>query len=77
GFNLQEFDTMARHRLPVVSVIFNNNAWGMSLHGQQLLYGEHYDCVSKLPDIAYEKVAAALGCHMERVHALDELAPAL
>lgn len=77
GFNLQEFDTMARHRLPVVSVIFNNSAWGMSLHGQQLLYGEHYDCVSKLPDIAYEKVAAALGCHMERVHTLDELAPAM
>src|SRR5690606_38651590 len=45
GFNIQEFDTMVRHNLPIVTVILNNQIWGMSIHGQQILYGANYSAI--------------------------------
>ena len=39
GLNFAEFDTMARHGLPIVTVINNDQLWGMSAHGQDLIYG--------------------------------------
>lgn len=77
GFHLQEFDSYARHGLPVVTVILNNSVWGMSLHGQQILYGDDYNCISRLPDTAYEKVAEALGCYAERVDRIEDIAAAM
>ena len=43
GFHLQDFDTMVRRKLPIVTVVLNNRIWGMSLHGQQMLYGKDYE----------------------------------
>ncbi|GIW42181.1 MAG: hypothetical protein KatS3mg076_2758 [Candidatus Binatia bacterium] len=40
GLNFAEFDTMVRHGLPVVTVVNNDRQWGMSAHGQDLIYGE-------------------------------------
>lgn len=77
GFHIQEFETMARHGLPVVTVILNNRLWGMSAHGQDLVYGRERRVICALPDTPYEAVAAAFGCHGERVERLTELAPAL
>lgn len=39
GFHLQEIDTMVRHQLPIVTIVFNNTVWGMSIHGQHAVYG--------------------------------------
>ncbi len=77
GFHIQEFETMARHGLAVVTVILNNSLWAMSAHGQDLVYGRSQRVISALPDTPYEKVAAAFGCHAERVERLGELTPAL
>ncbi|ETI24352.1 hypothetical protein G647_03721 [Cladophialophora carrionii CBS 160.54] len=38
GFHIQELDTYARHALNVLTVVFNNNFWGMSVAGQDLMY---------------------------------------
>ncbi|HEU4759208.1 MAG TPA: thiamine pyrophosphate-binding protein, partial [Dehalococcoidia bacterium] len=38
GLNFAEFDTLARHNLPVITVVFNDSAWGMSKHGQQIMF---------------------------------------
>jgi len=38
GFHLQEFDTRSRHRIRVVTVVFNNEVWGVSVHGQHAVY---------------------------------------
>ncbi|KAJ9617040.1 hypothetical protein H2200_000761 [Cladophialophora chaetospira] len=38
GFHIQELDTYARHNLNVLSIVFNNNFWGMSVAGQDLIY---------------------------------------
>lgn len=77
GFHLQEFETMARNELPIVTVVLNNALWGMSAHGQDLIYGAGKRVISSLPDTAYEEVAKALGCYGERVTRLADLAPAL
>ncbi len=77
GFNFAEFETLVRHRLPVVVVIANNQAWGMSANGQDLLYGPGNRIVSDLGHIRYEEAAAAFGCHAEFVEDVADLASAL
>lgn len=61
GFHIQEFDTMSRHSLRVVTVVFNNRIWGMSLHGQDAVFGAEGIAVTELADSDYEKAAEAFG----------------
>lgn len=77
GFHLQELDTMVRHGLPIVVVVVNNESWGMSLHGQQLLYGTETAVVTGLADTDYDRVAAGFGAHGVRVDRLPDVAPAV
>jgi acetolactate synthase-1/2/3 large subunit len=76
GFSGMEFDTMARHDLPVVAVMGNNGIWALEHHPMKFLYG--YSLAAELrPETRYDEVVAALGCHGELVHSPDELRPAL
>jgi acetolactate synthase I/II/III large subunit len=77
GFHIQEFDTMVRHGLPIVTVVFNNRAWGMSIHGQEAMYGRNAHVITELADTNYNAVAQAFGCHGERVDRLEDVAPAI
>jgi acetolactate synthase-1/2/3 large subunit len=77
GFHPQEFDTMVRHGLPIVVVVVNNECWGMSLHGQQILYGHEAGIVSVLADTEYEKVAAGFGAAGFRVDRLEDVGPVI
>lgn len=77
GFNFAEFDTMVRHRLPVVVVVANNQAWGMSANGQDLMYGPGKRMVSDLGTIRYDLAAAGFGCHAEFVDEVSALPAAL
>ncbi|TPG35015.1 thiamine pyrophosphate-binding protein [Mycolicibacterium hodleri] len=77
AFHLAEFDTMVRHGLPIVTVVFNNAVWGMSIHGQQAVYGADTSIVSTLQDSSYEQVCAAFGGYADRVEKLDDIAPAI
>ncbi len=77
GFHIQEWDTMVRHRLPIVTIVFNNAAWGMSIHGQQAVFGEDGDVITKLPQSRYDKIAEGFEAHGELVETLDDLGPAL
>ena len=76
GFSGMEFDTMARHGIPVVGVIGNNGIWALEHHPMMFLYG--YSVAAKLrPETRYDQVAEALGCHAELVSEPAELRPAL
>jgi acetolactate synthase-1/2/3 large subunit len=76
GFSGLEFDTMARHNIPVVGVIGNNGIWALEHHPMKFVYG--YSVAAELrPGTPYERVAEALGCHAERVERPEELVPAL
>ncbi len=77
GFHIQEFDTMVRHGLPIVTIVVNNESWGMSLHGQQLMYGPETEVVTGLADTAFDRVAAGFGAYGVRVDTLAEVGPAV
>jgi acetolactate synthase-1/2/3 large subunit len=77
GLNFAEFDTMARHGLSIVTVVNNDQAWGMSKHGQQLMFGEGRTVVTELGPTRYDLAAAGFGCHGEFVEEIAGLAPAL
>ncbi len=68
---------MVRHKLPIITIVFNNAVWGSSIWGQQLYYGEEGVIASRLLDTDYDQVATGFGAHGERVKTLDELAGAL
>ena len=76
GFSAMEFDTLVRHRVPVVCVIGNNGIWALEKHPMQQLLG-----TSILADLApgtrYDRVVEALGGHGELVDRPEDIAPAL
>jgi len=71
-----EFDTMVRHRIPVVCVVGNNGIWALEKHPMQSLLG-----VSIAADLGhrtrYDKVVEALGGYGELVEQPGEIRPAL
>jgi acetolactate synthase-1/2/3 large subunit len=77
GLNFAEFDTMVRHNLPIVVVVNNDQQWGMSKHGQELMYGKGRTVVSELGPVRYDAAAAGFGCYAEFVEDAAEIVPAL
>jgi acetolactate synthase-1/2/3 large subunit len=76
GFSGMDFDTLVRHRLPVVAVIGNNGIWGLEKHPMRNIYG--YDVAADLqPGCRYDEVVTALGGAGEVVEKADDLGPAL
>jgi acetolactate synthase I/II/III large subunit len=76
GFSGMEWDTLARHEVPVVSVVGNNGIWALEKHPMEALYG--YSVVAELrPGTRYDEVVRALGGHGELVSTPAELRPAL
>jgi acetolactate synthase I/II/III large subunit len=76
GFSGMEWDTLARHNVPVVSIVGNNGIWALEHHPMVALYG--YSVVAELrPGTRYDEVARALGAHGELVSTPAELQPAL
>lgn len=77
GLNFAEFHTAAKHHLPVVVVISNDQGWGMSKHGQEILFGRDRLVAVELGPVAYEQAAAGLGAYGEYVDRPAGIVPAL
>ncbi len=77
GFNGFEFDTAVRFRLPIMSVVGNDAAWGQIRRPQRALYGEERAVATQLALTRYERVVEALGGYGEFVERPEEIAPAL
>jgi acetolactate synthase-1/2/3 large subunit len=77
GFTIAEFDSLARHALPIVVVIMNNRSWGASQHFQEIVSGRDRVTGTRLSAASYHEVARAFGC--EGVHVSDRasLGPAI
>ena len=76
GFAAMEFDTMARHRIPVVCVVGNNGIWALEKHPMQSMLGTSI-AADLAPSTRYDKVVEALGGHGELVERPDQIRPAL
>lgn len=77
GLNAMEFDTAIRHKLPFVCIVGNDGSWGMSRHGQGLMYGYDQHVGVDLGVRPYHEVVRALGGHGEFVDSADELRGAI
>jgi len=76
GFAGMEFDTLVRHKIPVVAVMGNNGIWALEKHPMEFLYG--YSVAADLqPECRYDQVVQALGGHGELVREPGDLRPAL
>jgi acetolactate synthase-1/2/3 large subunit len=62
--------TAIEHDIPIVTVVFNNNALGWVLHGSGPFAAE-------FKDFDHAAIARAMGCHGVRVEEPQALAPAL
>ncbi len=62
---MHELDTAVRLKLPIVSIIWNNDCYGSIYNKQNKLYGETYGTRIARPD--YVNIARAYGANAERV----------
>ncbi len=76
GFSAMEFDTMVRHRIPVVCVVGNNGIWALEKHPMQSMLGVSI-AADLGPQTRYDKVVQALGGHGEVVNRPDQIRGAL
>jgi acetolactate synthase-1/2/3 large subunit len=71
-----EFDTLVRHRVPVVCVIGNNGIWALEKHPMQRFLGT--SIVADLtPGTRYDRIVEALGGHGELVERPEDVGPAM
>lgn len=64
-----------KHDIPIVVVVFNNQAWGMIRNQQQSIWNR--TCATDLRDVPFHEVAKAMGGYGELVEKADDLKPAL
>ena len=77
GLNFSEFHTAVKNHLPVTVVINNDQQWGMSKHGQELMWGKGRHMATDLGMVHYERAAEGLGAQGELVERAEDIAPAL
>lgn len=76
GFHISSLDTFARFQLNILTVVINNAVWAMSIHGQELFYGEKDPVrnVSRLsPETRYDVIAEGFGNVAAMVTQFDEI----
>jgi acetolactate synthase-1/2/3 large subunit len=76
GLNGMEFESMVRQKLPVVSIIGNDGAWGQIKHPQKMIVG-HTTAAELAPGIRYDRMVEALGGYGELVERPQDIRPAL
>jgi len=76
ALNMQELETAARLKLPLVVIIADDHQWGMIKAAQMAAYDARYIGVD-FDDVRYDQIAQACGCHGERVEEPAQIIPAL
>lgn len=74
GFTLQELDSARRLRLPVLTIVHNNAAWGIIRAGQRQ---QDFELGTALDGTDHAAIARGFGGHGETVERVEDLAPAL
>lgn len=75
GFTLNELDTARRSGAPVLTVIHNNEAWGIIRSGQKAQLG--FEFGTGLEGTDYAAIARGFGCFGERVERVADIAAAM
>ncbi|MGD9965946.1 MAG: thiamine pyrophosphate-binding protein [Hyphomonadaceae bacterium] len=86
GFHMQELETAKRNGLPVIFVVLADRQWGMVKMTQAVALGQVRAAIgaeqqgtinADFAEIAFDKLARAMGCHGERVSHPGDLDEAL
>jgi acetolactate synthase I/II/III large subunit len=77
GYGIADLETIARHDLPVVCVVGNNQAWGLEYNLQDQLYGPSYRVASQLGRVDFAAVARGFGVDALTVSSIEEFRAAL
>jgi len=75
GISGMEIETQAKYRLPVINIVYNNNAWGTWNTYANVPHALHMYLFQE--NVRYDKLAEALGGHGEYVQTPDQFLPAL
>jgi thiamine pyrophosphate-dependent acetolactate synthase large subunit-like protein len=75
GYTVMEIETMSKYRMPVVLIVYNNNAWGTWTQAAEMPYALPMHLFQE--NLRYDKVAEALGGHGEYVTKPGDFRPAL
>jgi thiamine pyrophosphate-dependent acetolactate synthase large subunit-like protein len=75
GYTAMEIDTLAKYRMPVVVIVYNNNAWGTWTQAQREPRALPLHLFQE--NLRYDMLAEALGGHGEYVTRPSEFRPAL
>jgi thiamine pyrophosphate-dependent acetolactate synthase large subunit-like protein len=71
AYSGMELETMSKYRMPVVMIVYNNNAWGVQGSGKAAhMYLFH-------ENLRYDKIAESLGARGEYVTRAEDFLPAL
>lgn len=76
GIGGMEIETALKHRLPIVTLVWNNSSWGPGFEQMPMLRGR-VDPFDMLPELRYDRMFEAIGCHGEHVTTPDAIRPAL
>lgn len=71
--NCQEMVTIAKYKLPIKIVMFNNNTLGMVRQWQRMFSNARYSETDNYDDVNYQMLAAAYGIKAYKAESLDEL----
>jgi len=86
GFHFQELETALRNELPVIYLVLCDRQWGMVKLTQSIALGMLRPAIgtdqqgtinADFEEIAFDKIAEAMGCHGERVSDPADLEAAL
>ena len=75
AYSGMEMETLAKYQLPVVLVVYNNNAWGVWGSGRRTARSQHMYLFQE--NLRYEKIAEGLGARGEYVARAADFRPAL
>jgi thiamine pyrophosphate-dependent acetolactate synthase large subunit-like protein len=75
GYTAMEMETLAKYRLPVIVIVYNNNAWGTWTTAARDAKALPIHLFQE--NVRYDKVGEALGAHGEYVTAPAAFRPAL
>jgi acetolactate synthase-1/2/3 large subunit len=76
GIGGMDIETALKHGLPMCTLVWNNSSWGPSFDQMPMLRGR-VDPFDMLPDLRYDRMFEAIGCHGEHVATAGEVRPAL
>jgi acetolactate synthase-1/2/3 large subunit len=71
-----ELETVVRHKLPIVTIVLNNQILGYQKHGETVVFDAYTDAVDFVP-VDHAAIARACGCDAVRIEDPAEFAPKL